>query len=37
MQPQLGISRGNCTIRIYGLNYNVFRVVNGYGGVLFTI
>jgi len=29
--------RGPCTIRIYGLNYNVFRVVNGFGGVLFTI
>jgi hypothetical protein len=29
--------RGNCHIVIYGLNYNVFRVVNGYGGLLFTI
>jgi hypothetical protein len=34
--PQTSV-RGPCTIRIYGLNYNVFRVVNGFGGVLFTI
>jgi hypothetical protein len=31
------ISRGNCSIRIFGTNCNVFRVVNGYGGLLFTI
>ena len=31
------VSRGPCTIRIYATNYNVFRVVNGFGGVLFTI
>jgi hypothetical protein len=31
------ISRGNCHIRIYATNNNVFRVVNGYGGLLFTI
>jgi hypothetical protein len=30
-------SRGNCSIRIYATNYNVLRVVNGYGGLLFTI
>jgi hypothetical protein len=30
-------SRGPCTIRVYATNYNVFRVVNGFGGVLFTI
>jgi hypothetical protein len=29
--------RGTATIRIYAINYNVFRVVNGFGGVLFTI
>jgi hypothetical protein len=34
--PQTSV-RGPCTIRIYGLNYNVFRCVNGFGGVLFTI
>lgn len=28
---------GNATIRIYATNFNVFRVVNGFGGVLFTI
>jgi len=31
------ITRGGCTIRVYALNYNVFRVINGFGGVLFTI
>ena len=31
------INRGPCTIRIYAINYNVFRVVNGFGGILFTI
>ena len=31
------VTRGPCTIRIYAINYNVFRVVNGFGGVLFTI
>lgn len=30
-------TRGPCTIRIYAINYNIFRVVNGFGGVLFTI
>ena len=29
--------RGNCHIVIYGHNYNVFRVINGFGGLLFTI
>ena len=29
--------RGAATIRVYAINYNVFRVVNGFGGVLFTI
>jgi hypothetical protein len=29
--------RGTATIRVYATNYNVFRVVNGFGGVLFTI
>lgn len=32
-----GAGRGNCHARIYATNYNVFRVVNGYGGLLFTI
>jgi hypothetical protein len=30
-------ARPNCTIRIYGHNHNVLRVVDGFGGVLFTI
>ena len=29
--------RGNCQIRVYAHNYNVFRVINGFGGLLFTI
>jgi hypothetical protein len=29
--------RGNCRIMIYAHNYNVFRVINGFGGLLFTI
>ena len=29
--------RGPCQIRIYAHNYNVFRVINGFGGLLFTI
>ena len=30
-------ARGNCHVVIYGHNYNVFRVINGFGGLLFTI
>ncbi len=29
--------RGNCNFVFYATNYNVFRVINGFGGVLFTI
>ena len=29
--------RGNCSTRIYATNHNVLRVVDGYGGVMFTI
>jgi hypothetical protein len=29
--------RGNSTVRVYGLNHNVLRVVDGFGGLLFTI
>lgn len=29
--------RGSCRIVVYGHNYNVFRVINGFGGLLFTI
>jgi hypothetical protein len=29
--------RGNAHIVVYGHNYNVFRVINGFGGLLFTI
>ena len=28
---------GNCTVRVYATNHNVLRVVDGFGGVLFTI
>ena len=30
-------ARGNCQVVVYGHNYNVFRVINGFGGLLFTI
>lgn len=29
--------RGSCHIVVYAHNYNVFRVINGFGGLLFTI
>ena len=29
--------RGNCHVVVYARNYNVFRVINGFGGLLFTI
>ena len=35
--PSVTPNRGNCSIRVYATNYNIFRVVNGYGGLLFTI
>ena len=33
----LSPARGNASIRVYATNHNIFRVVNGFGGVLFTI
>ena len=30
-------ARGNCTARVYAVNHNVLRVVDGFGGLLFTI
>ena len=30
-------ARGNCTARVYATNHNVLRVVDGFGGLLFTI
>ena len=37
--PDVNLSpaRGNGTIRVYALNHNILRVVNGFGGVLFTV
>jgi hypothetical protein len=29
--------RGNCTARVYATNHNVLRIVEGFGGLLFTI
>jgi hypothetical protein len=29
--------RGNCHIIVYARNYNIFRVINGFGGLVFTI
>jgi hypothetical protein len=37
MNPLLNTTRGNCHARIYATNHNVLRIVEGYGGVLFTI
>jgi len=34
---QLSPPRGNSSVIVYATNYNVLRVVNGFGGVLFTI
>lgn len=31
------INRGNTRITIYATNYNVFRIINGFGGLLFTV
>lgn len=30
-------ARGNCVTRIYATNHNILRVVDGFGGLLFTI
>lgn len=30
-------ARGNCSIRVYATNHNVLRIVDGFGGLLFTI
>lgn len=30
-------SRGNCTVRIYAINHNIFRSQEGFGGLLFKI
>jgi hypothetical protein len=30
-------ARGSATVRIYGLNHNVLRIVDGFGGLLFRI
>ena len=32
-----GVNLGNYHARIYGTNHNVFRIVDGFGGILFTI
>ena len=29
--------RGNSSVRVYGLNHNVLRIVDGFGGILFRI
>jgi len=33
----LSPARGNATIIVYATNHNIFRVVNGFGGLVFTI
>jgi hypothetical protein len=39
LTPDVELSpvRGTATIRVYATNHNVLRVVNGFGGLLFTI
>jgi hypothetical protein len=29
--------RGSCRVIVYAHNYNIFRVINGFGGLLFTV
>jgi hypothetical protein len=31
------VNRGNVRITIYAMNYNVFRIIDGFGGLLFTV
>lgn len=31
------VTRGNVRITIYAMNYNVFRIIDGFGGLLFTV
>ena len=33
----LSPARGNATIIVYATNHNIFRIVNGFGGLLFTV
>ena len=35
--PTTGPARGNAITRVYATNHNVLRVINGFGGLLFTI
>ena len=30
-------SVGDCTVNIYAINHNIFRVIDGFGGLLFTV
>jgi len=34
---QLLPARGNAHVTVYATNHNVFRVVNGFGGLVFTV
>ena len=31
------VNSGNVRITVYATNYNVFRVIDGFGGLLFTV
>ena len=33
----VGYSKGECTVRVYGITQNIFKVSNGMGGVLFSL
>ncbi len=37
MEMNQTVGRGDCMVRVYARNLNVFRVVSGYGGVMFKV
>jgi hypothetical protein len=37
MNTTVSPARGSAVVRIYGLNHNVLRIVDGFGGILFRI
>ena len=37
MNPNVSPARGNANCRVYALNHNVLRIVDGFGGLLFRI
>jgi len=37
MEMNQDVSRGDCMVRVYARNLNIFRVVSGYGGMMFKV